>query len=187
MTTTTVKQPNAIRSAIIMMFNPGEVLKNSISHIKWPFSLGISMTAFMLFFFQTGLDLLRTGQKSFPFVLLLVLEGALFGIFGVGLLAALAWILAKLFRGDKTLSWVVTAFGLSYCSSLIYGLLGLIAAFVLNWNTSIAFGVTGVLWATGPIISTIREMLRGKMMISIIIATICSSLLLCGWSLLGNM
>jgi len=32
----------------------------------------------------------------------------------------------------------------------------------LGCRTSIAFGVTGVLWATGPIIMSIREMSGGK-------------------------
>ena len=187
MTTETVNRPHPVRSAIIMMFNPGEIIKSNIAHIKWPFSLMISMSAFILFFLQTGLDLMRAGQKQLPFVLLLVLEGALFGFIGVGFLAAFSWVVAGIFRGEKTFKWVVTAFGLSFCSSLVYGLFGLITALVLNWNTSIVFGVTGVLWATGPIISTIREMLRGRTVMSIIMATLCCSLLLCGWSLLGNM
>ena len=187
MAATTANRPHPIRSAIIMMFNPGEIIKNNIAQIKWPFSLMISMGAFVLFFLQTGLDLMRTGQKQLPFVLMLVLAGALFGFVGVGFLAALSWAVAGIFKGEKTFSWVLTAFGLSFCSSLVYGLFGLVTALVLNWNTSIVFGVTGVLWATGPIISTIREMLRGKTAMSIVMAILCCSLLLCGWSLLGNM
>lgn len=182
----TVNRSHTLRSAIIMMFNPGEIVKSNIAGIKWPFSLMISMGAFIIFFLQTGLDLMRTGQKQPPFVLLLVLEGAVFGFAGVGFLAALSWAVARVFHGDKTFQWVVTAFGLSFCSLLVYGLIGLPASLLLNWNTSIVFGVTGVLWATGPIISTIREMLRGKTAISIIMATLCCSLLLLGWSLLGN-
>lgn len=187
MSLVTLKRTHPIRSACIMMFNPGEVLKTSIAHVPWPFSLAVSMLAFMLLFLQTGLDLVRTGQKPVSSIWLLLLVGAAYGIFGIGLLAGLAWLLAKLFGGDKTFSWAVSAFGLSYSSSLIYGLTGLLAALFLNWNTAIAFGVTGVLWATGPVISSIREMVKGKMAVSVIIATICSSLLLLGWSFIGNL
>lgn len=187
MGTTGVVKAHPFRSALVMMFNPGEILKHQMAHIPWPFSLAVSMTAFMLFFLQTGLDLLRTGRKELSFVLLLVLAGALMGSLGVGLLAGLAWSLSKMFRGGKSFSWAVSAFGLSYSSSLVYGLTGLITALAFNWNTAIAFGATGVLWATSPVISTVKEMVNGKTGISVFIATLTSSLLLCGWSLLGNL
>lgn len=186
MTQQVIRKTHPVRAAIIMMFNPGEILKTGISHIPWPFSLSVSTAAFMIFFLQTGLDLWRSGMKSFASVLLLAGEGALFGLFGVGLLASLAWVLGKVAGGDKPYKWAISAFGLSYCSSFIYGVLGLITSFALGWNTSIAFGVTGVLWATGPIISSIREMTKGRMVVSVFIATLCSSLLLLGWSILGN-
>jgi hypothetical protein len=50
----------------------------------------------------------------------------------------------------------------------------------------VAFGVTGVLWATGPMIASIKQMSRENTALSVIVATVCSGLLLFGWVLLGN-
>jgi hypothetical protein len=57
---------------------------------------------------------------------------------------------------------------------------------LLHWNTSVVFGVSGVLWATGPMIASIKQMSRENTALSVIVATICSGLLLFGWALLGN-
>lgn len=181
-----VKRPNPFRAALTMMLNPGAVLKKTVSKIPWPFSLSISALAFMLFFMQTGLDLMRIGLKDIKFVLLLSFEGFLFGSVGIALLAVIAWGLTKVFKGNKSIGWAISAFGLGYCSTLIFTILGLFFSLVLHWNTSVAFGVTGVLWATGPMIASIKEMSRGSTTLSVIVATICSGLLLLGWSLLGN-
>jgi hypothetical protein len=169
-----------------MMLNPGAVLKKTVSKVPWPFSLSISALAFTLFFMQTGLDLMRIGLKDIKFVLLLSVEGFLFGSAGIALLAVIAWGLTRIFKGKKPLGWAISAFGLGYCSTLIFTVLGLFFSLVLHWNTSVAFGVTGVLWATGPMIASIKEMSRGSTTLSVIVATICSGLLLLGWSLLGN-
>lgn len=186
MTTGILKKTHPVRAAIIMMFNPGEILKSSLSQIPWPFSLAVSTISFALFFLQTGLDLWRTGQGDIAGALLLAAQGAGLGLVGVALLGALAWVLSKAAGGKKPFTWAISAFGLSYCSTFIYGAAGLIAFFALGWNASVAFGVTGVLWATGPIIATIREMTNGRTVVSVIIATCCSSLLLLGWAFLGN-
>jgi hypothetical protein len=140
----------------------------------------------MLFFMQTGLDLLRIGQKGPGFVVLLSVEGLLFGSLGIAVLAAIAWVITRLFRGNKPLGWAVSAFGLGYCSTLIFTVLGMVFSLVLHWNTSVAFGVTGVLWATGPMIASIKQMSRENTALSVIVATVCSGLLLFGWVLLGN-
>ena len=47
-----------------MMINPGEVVKNQMTKVPWPYSLLISGLSFTLFFLQTGLDMLRTGQME---------------------------------------------------------------------------------------------------------------------------
>ena len=186
LSTTTAKRPNPLRSALAMMINPGAVLQKSVGRIPWPFSLSISALAFMLFFMQTGLDLLRTGQKGAGFVALLSVEGLLFGSLGVALLALIAWVITKIFKGVKPLGWAVSAFGLGYCSTLIFTVLGLLFSLLLHWNTSVAFGVSGVLWATGPMIASIKQMSRDNTALSVIVATVCSGLLLLGWVLLGN-
>jgi hypothetical protein len=184
--TTNAKRPIPWRAAFTIMINPNAALKKMVAGIPWPFSLAISALAFMLFFMQTGLDLMRIGLKSIGFVVLLSVEGLLFGSLGIALLAVIAWGITRLFKGNKPLGWVLSAFGLGYCSTLIFTVLGLFFSLVLNWNTSVAFGVSGVLWATGPMIASVKEMSRDNTALSVIVATICSGLLLLGWALLGN-
>jgi len=186
LTTSARKRPSFWRAALSMMINPNAVLKKSVARIPWPFSLSISGLAFMLFFMQTGLDLMRNGLKESGFVVLLSVEGLLFGSLGIGVLAVIAWGITRLFKGDKRIGWAISAFGLGYCSTLIFSVLGLLFSLILNWNTSVAFGVSGLLWATGPMIASIKEMSRDNTALSVIVATICSSLLLLGWALLGN-
>jgi len=184
--TTTAKRPNPLRAALAMMINPAAVLQKRVARVPWPFSLSVSALAFLLFFMQTGLDLLRTGQKGAGFVVLLSVEGLLFGSLGIALLAGIAWAITRIFKGDKPLGWAVSAFGLGYCSTLIFTVLGLLFSLLLHWNTSVAFGVSGVLWATGPMIASIKQMSRDNTALSVIVATVCSGLLLLGWVLLGN-
>ena len=184
--TTTLKHPNPLRAALAMMINPAAVLQKRVGGIPWPFSLSISALAFTLFFMQTGLDLLRIGQKGIGFVVLLSVEGLVFGSLGIALLAVLAWSITRLFKGSKPIGWAISAFGLGYCSTLIFTILGMFFSLVLHWNTSVAFGVSGVLWATGPMIASIRQMSRENTALSVIVATLCSGLLLIGWALLGN-
>ena len=186
LSTTSAKRPNPVRAALSMMINPGAALRNSVGRIPWPFSLSISALAFMLFFMQTGLDLLRTGQKGAGFVVLLSVEGLLFGSLGVALLAGIAWGITRVFKGDKPLGWAVSAFGLGYCSTLIFTVLGMLFSLFFHWNTSVAFGVSGLLWATGPMIASVKQMSWDNTALSVIVATLCSGLLLLGWVLLGN-
>jgi len=184
--TTHAKSPFPWRAVFIMMINPNVVLKKMVGRIPWPFSLAISALAFMLFFMQTGLDLMRIGLKGSGFVVLLSVEGLLFGSLGIALLAMIAWGITRVFKGNKPLGWAISAFGLGYCSTLIFTILGMFFSLLLNWNTSVAFGVSGVLWATGPMIASIKEMSRDNTALSVIVATICGGLLLLGWALLGN-
>ena len=185
--TVPAKRPIPWRAGLVMMLNPGAVLKGAVAKIPWPFSLSVSALAFTLFFLQTGLDLVKTGQRGAGFAVLLTVEGLLFGTAGVALLASIAWSISKLFKCDKPIGWAISAFGLGYCSTLIFCVLGMVFSLFMKWNTSMVFGVTGLLWATGPMIFTIRTMTNGRTFLSIIIATVCSSLLLLGWAMLGNM
>jgi len=183
--TIAVKQPPLWRVAATMIMNPGAVLKQAMSRVPWPFSLSVSTLAFALFFLSTGLDLLRTGQKGVPFVILITVLGALYGSIGVSLIALIAWVLSIAFGNKHPVTWVIAAFGLGYSSTFIYALLGVVFSLLFHWKTSVAFGVTGVLWAIGPMTATIKEMTRERLGISILLATICSGLLLFGWSLFG--
>lgn len=183
---TNAKRPVPWRAALTMMINPNAVLKKMVADIPWPFSLAISALAFMLFFMQTGLDLERMGLKGLGVVVQLSVEGLLFGSLGIAFLALIAWVITRIFKGTRSLGWAISAFGLGYCSTLIFTILGMLFSLLLNWNTSVAFGVSGVLWATGPMIASIKEMSRDNTTLAVIVATICSGLLLLGWALLGN-
>jgi hypothetical protein len=174
------------RAGLVMMLNPGAALRSAVARVPWPFSLSVSTIAFTLFFLQTGIDLVRTGQKTAEFAVMLTVGGFLFGSAGIALLAMIAWGLSRLFKSDKHIGWVISAFGLGYCSSLVFDILGIIFSLVMKWNTSMIFGVSGVLWATGPMVATIRTMCHGNTLLSIVVATLCSGLLLLGWALLGN-
>ncbi len=57
---------------------------------------------------------------------------------------------------------------------------------VLGCNTSIAFGVTGVLWAIGPMMYTIRELTGGNHRLSIPISSLVGVIVLLSWSTLGR-
>ncbi len=184
--TVAVKQPPSWRVALTMIMNPGAVLKQTMSKVPWPFSLSVSTLAFALFFMSTGLDLLHTGQKGVPFVIMSTVLGALYGSIGISLISLIAWVLSIAFGNKHQVTWVIAAFGLGYSSTLIYALLGVLFSLFFHWNTSVAFGVTGVLWAIGPMTATIKNMTGERLGVSVIIATICSGLLLFGWSLLGN-
>jgi len=184
--TVAVKQPPLWKVAATMILNPGAVLKQAMSKVPWSFSLSVSALAFALFFLSTGLDLLRTGQKGVPFVILITVLGALYGSIGISLIALLAWVLCRAFGYTHKITWAIAAFGLGYSSTLIYALLGVAFSLLFHWKTSVAFGVTGVLWAIGPMTATIKSMTKDRLGISILLATICSGLLLFGWSMLGN-
>ncbi|MBP7175313.1 MAG: hypothetical protein KBA53_03700 [Thermoclostridium sp.] len=179
-------KPSLFRTIISMMISPGAVLKNAISNIPWFFSLPVSALAFCLFFLQTGLDLCKTGQKSFCFALISAAAGAAYGLIMIPLLAAILWCVLKLFKTDKGLKWAISSFCLSYSGALIYGILGIVFSVLVGWKTAISFGVTGVIWATGPLISSIREMSGGKNVLSIILATFMGVAVLFSWSFFGQ-
>lgn len=170
-----------------MMINPGGVIKTQLANVPAPLGLGISGSAFTLFFLQTGLDLVRTGRADWLRAAMLAGAGLVYGVVGISLLAILVWVLTRPFRGPQSLGWTIRAFGLAYSATLIYAILGAGFNVVLGWNTSMAFGVTGVLWALGPVNSVIQEMARGKLAVSLLLATICGGALLYGWAYLGNL
>jgi hypothetical protein len=183
-----------VRAALLMFVNPGAALKGAFTEVSPPFALGVSGAAFGLFFLQTGLDLLRAGQPTLPRLALsgpvgvvgLCLLGILYGTLGVAFVAGIAWALTRPIGGTFALGWTVRAFALGYSPALVYALLGVIANVALGWNTAVAFGVTGVLWALGPMIAALREMLGGRVGVSVALATLCGGLVLYGWAFLGT-
>ncbi len=176
----------SIRTVIGMMISPGSVIKESMRGRQWYLGLIVSGLAFALFFMQTGLDLFKTGQKGFDFVLLSAGSGALYGVLVIPLLGTMVWLILKMMKNDKSLSWAVASFCLSYSGALVYGLSGIFFSLVFGWKTSMAFGVTGVLWAIGPMMVGLREMSGGKTGLGVLLATLVGSLVLVSWTLLGN-
>ena len=183
---TNEKQP-IFRTLIGMMISPGNAVKGAISGIPWFFSVIVAALAFGMFFLQTGLDLYKTGQKGTSYLLVSGGMGVVYGLVMIPLIAVLIWMVLKMMKTDKPLKSAVSSLCLSYSGALIYGILGLVFSLALGWKTSVAFGVTGVLWAIGPMILSIREMTGGKNALSIPIATIVSAVVLFSWSFLGNL
>ena len=181
------KKPAVFRTIISMMINPATALKTTVAGVQWYFSVAVSAIAFGLFFLQTGLDLYKTGQKDVSFVVLSGGAGLLFGAILIPILGGIIWGILKIAKSNKDIKWAISSFCLSYSGALIYGIIGIIFSLVFSWKTSVAFGVTGVLWAIGPMIMTIREMTEGKNSLSIPIATVISGIVLLSWSVLGQL
>ncbi len=179
-------QPPAWKAALSMMMNPGEVVKRQMAAVPWPVSLSISGTAFTLFFLQTGIDMMRSGQLEVSAVALMAFLGILYGTLGIAAIAVLTWVLTKAAGNTYTLGWTVSTFALGYSATLVYAVIGLICSLAFGWKTAVAFGVTGVLWALRPTIFTIRQMTSDKAGLSVAIATLCGAILLFGWAMLGR-
>lgn len=186
MTSVVVSEQRSWKTALGMMLNPGLIVREAMGHVSWQYSLMVSGLAFTFFFLQTGLDLMRSGHSGVGQVIALGAMGAIYGSLGVALIAQIACLITKAFGNKHSVKWVISAFGLSYSSTLIYALIGLLFSLFLQWNTSVAFGVSGVLWALGPMIATIKEMTGGRLWVSITCATLCGGLLLFGWVILAN-
>lgn len=180
-----IRKQSIFRIIIGMMINPAGALRSAFT-CKWYLALSVSALAFGLFFAQTGLDLYKTGQKNWDFVFLSVITGILYGLLIIPLIGVMIWAILKFTKSKKDVKWIVSTFCLSYSGALIYGIIGLVFSIVLAWKTSVAFGVTGVLWAIGPMIITIRAATDGKNAMSIPIATIVCSVVLLSWSLFGQ-
>lgn len=175
------------KTALNMMINPGEVVKTQMTKIAWPYSVMVSGLSFTLFFLQTGLDMLKTGQVEVSTVILITMLGLLYGTVGVALLAVLVWALSQASERNITVEWAVSSFALGYSATLIYALTGLVFSLAFGWKTAVAFGVTGVLWALRPTMFTIKQMSGERVSFSIAMTTVCGAILLIGWALLGRL
>lgn len=180
------EKQSLVRTIFGMMINPAGVIKGAFSN-KWYLSVAVSAIAFALFFLQTGLDLYKTGQKGTGFVIFSAGTGLVYGLIVIPILGMVVWLVLKAAKTDKSVLEAVSAFCLSYSGALVYGVLGIIFSLVLGWKTSIAFGVTGVLWAIGPMMFTIRELTGGKNALSVPIASLVGALVLLSWSVFGNL
>jgi hypothetical protein len=167
-----------------MIANPGEVIKGAMQGVPWPFSLAISSLAFTLFFLQTGLDMHRVGTAGTGAVVGFTFAGLGVGTIGVGLVAALAWVLARPLGCRQSLEWTVRAFFLAYSATLVFVILGLIFNLAAGWNTSVAFGITGAMWALYPILGIVRQMTKNKLVASLLLTTICGAIVVSFWAIL---
>lgn len=179
-------KPSLFKTIIGMMINPAGALRSAFAG-KWHISVALSALAFGLFFAQTGLDMYKTGQKEWNFVLLSGAVGIAYGLLVIPLIASVMWVILKAAKTDKSVAQTISSFCLSYSGALIYGILGIIFSLALGWKTSIAFGVTGVLWAIGPMMFTIRELTGGKNALGVPLATLVSAMVLISWSVFGNL
>jgi hypothetical protein len=179
-------KPPLIKTIFGMMINPAGALKGALSG-RWYSGPAVSALAFGLFFIQTGLDLYKTGQKEWSYVLLSAGTGVAYGLVVIPLIASVMWVILKAAKTDKSFIQAISAFCLSYSGALIYGILGLVFSLAMGWKTSVAFGVTGVLWAIGPMIFTIRELTGGKNALSVPLATLVGGMVLISWSVFGNL
>ena len=183
-----------LRGLFLIFVNPGAALKGALAETSPHFALAVSGSAFGLLFLQTGLDLLRVGSPTLPLlgttgwpgVIGLCLLGVVYGTAGLGLLGALAFALTRPFGATLALGPTVRALALGYSPALFYALFGVLANLLLGWNTAVAFGVTGLLWALGPMISTLRTMLGERPYLGVILATGLGGLMLFGWAFLGT-
>jgi hypothetical protein len=173
-------------SILLMMVSPGQVLARGLGKISWPFALSVSGAAFTLFFFETGLDRWHVKSLNAGGCAQLALLGAVYGTLGIAAVGLVAWALSKFIGGDQPPGWVIRAIALSYSSGLVYGAVGLVFNLFFKWNTSLAFGVTGVLWALGPMMAVFRQISKGKIAGSVVLATICGALVLLGWGALAT-
>lgn len=174
-----------LRSALTMILNPGQVVTSALDGAPWPFCLGVSGLAFTLFFLQTMLDMHRVGTAGTGKVIGFTFLGLGVGTIGIGLVAALAWALARPLGCSRSLPWTVRAFALAYTSTLVFAVVGLVFNLAAGWNTSIAFGITGALWAFHPLLGILKEITGQKLAASLVLATVCGCLILSAWAALS--
>jgi len=79
----------------------------------------------------------------------------------------------------------IRAFGVAHAIPLIYAVCGMVLNVALGWNTSLACGVTGLLWALGPLMASLRELSGGKSWLAVTLSTLTGGLLLFAWASLG--
>jgi len=161
------------------LFNPAEFLKEKLEGNLSLTGFLLSGLAFALFFLQTALD------SGSPVVLSLA-KGALFGTIGIAIAGYIIWQTVKMAGNQVALVPVMGAVALSYSSTLVFALVGLLLHFSLGWNTAISCGITGVLSAFGPMSGVIAGLTGEKRTLNIFIVTFTGVYVLLFWALLNN-
>lgn len=175
---------NPIGMIFTMMMNPKAAIDSGLSNFPWFVSVLISSLAFGTFFLQTGLDLYKTGQEAFAYVLIQLALGLAFGAVFIPLVGLLIWPLIKFKKGELKFTESISLACLSYSGTLVYGIVGLIFSLALGWKTALAFGATGVLWSMGPLMVGIRSATKGDTVLAVIITTLVGAAILFAWQAL---
>ncbi len=162
------------------LFNPAKLIQENLEGKGAWAAFLFSGLAFALFFLQTALD---SGSS----VLFALVKGILFGTVGIAIAGALIWQTVKIAGNSIALGSVMGAVALSYTSTLVFAVVGLILHFSLGWNTAISCGITGVLSAFGPMSGVIAGLTGQKRTLNIFIVTFIGIYVLLFWALLNNM
>ncbi len=161
------------------MFNPAKLINENMKGKGAWVAFLFSGLAFALFFLQTALD------KGSP-VLPGIVKGSVFGTLGIAIAGAIIWQIVKMAGNSVDLGSIMAAVALSYTSTLVFAVVGLILHFSLGWNTAISCGITGVLSAFGPMSGLIAGLTGEKRTLNIFIVTFTGVYILLFWALLNN-
>lgn len=164
---------------IRFLLNPAELLNDKTSIFPL-IGFVFSSLAFTFFYLQTSLD---SGQSVF----FSIIKGLFFGTFGIALAGLLIWLILKTAGNNTNLLTVLGVIALSYTTTLIFTLVGLILYITLGWNTAVSCGITGVLSALGPMSGVIISLSNGRKTLSIFIITLTGVYVLFFWALLNKL
>lgn len=179
-----VRERKPLAMLITMMMNPRGAINQSFSKFPWFISVVISGLAFGTFFLQTGLDLWKTGQEGFLYVIKITSLGVGFGLVGIPLMAVLMWPVLKFSKSDMSFKSTISFVCLSYSAALVYGVVGLLFSVILGWKTALSFGATGVLWSLGPLMISLRQALKDKIVVAVILTSLAGAFILFAWQYL---
>ena len=161
------------------IFNPAELLNERFSKFSLIGFL-FSTLAFTLFYLQTALD---CGNSVF----FGIIKGILFGTLGIAFAGIFIWLIIKVSGNKSGLLSVMGLIALSYTSTLIFTVVGLVLHFSLGWNTALSCGITGVLSAFGPMSGVISGLTNGRKTLDIFILTITGIYILFFWAILNKL
>lgn len=164
---------------IKFLFNPAELINDESCRFSFAGFL-FSIPAFTFLYLQTALD---SGHS----VLFGVIKGIFFGSFGIAIAGFLIWLILKMAGSRFRLLTVLGLIALSYTTTLLFTVVGLLLHVLLGWNTSVSCGITGVLSAIGPMSGVIISLTSGRKTFSIFIITFTGIYVLFFWALLNKL